>query len=94
MMIAYNYNLPIIASDIEGFRERINNGVNGYLFKKNDIEDLKRILELCINQTPEEYERIRSNAKRFSDLEYGVDSIINKYKIMLNSHIQYLMRRK
>ena len=34
-MIAYNYNLPVIASDISGFAERVEDGKNGYLFKQN-----------------------------------------------------------
>ena len=40
-MIAYNYNLPVIASDIDGFAERVEDGVNGFLFRVNDKESLK-----------------------------------------------------
>lgn len=29
-MIAYNYNLPVIASDIDGFKERVVDGENGF----------------------------------------------------------------
>ena len=36
-MIAYYYNLPVIASDIEGFAERVIDGENGYLFKRNNF---------------------------------------------------------
>ena len=31
-MIAYYYNLPVIASDIEGFNERVVDVVFGFLF--------------------------------------------------------------
>ena len=33
-MIAYNYNLPVIASDIEGFAERVEDGENSFLVRK------------------------------------------------------------
>ncbi len=87
MMIAYNYNLPIIATNINGFKERIEDGVNGYLFEKNDVKDLKRVLEFCINQSEEDYNRIKENMKAFVDKEYSQFAIIQKYKEMLVNFI-------
>lgn len=87
MMIAYNYNLPIIATDIEGFRERILNGENGYLFEKNNVEDLKRVLIYCIDQSEDEYRRIKTNATAFATREYSIDAVITKYCEMLNGFI-------
>lgn len=93
MMIAYNYNLPMIASDLEGFKERIVDGENGYLFKRNDVEDLKRVLIHCINQSIEDYQRIKNNAKAFAESEYSMSVVIEKYRRMLDSFIAKNERR-
>lgn len=87
MMIAYNYGLPIIASDIDGFKERIKDGENGFLFKKNDVTDLKRILEFCIDQKEEDYRRIKENAISFAVKEYAPDIVLAKYRDMLDKFI-------
>lgn len=87
MMIAYNYGLPIIATDIEGFKERIEDGENGYLFKKNDVHDLKRVLKHCISQSKKDYNRIKENAKIFVEKEYSSKVVIAKYQEMLDRFI-------
>lgn len=40
-MIAYNYNLPVIASNIDGFAERVEDGKNGFLFEPRNVESLR-----------------------------------------------------
>lgn len=40
LMSAINFEMPIIASNLGGFSEIIEDGKNGYLFKKEDSEDL------------------------------------------------------
>ena len=87
MMIAYHYNLPIIATNIDGFRERILDGENGFLFEKNNVNDLKRVLSNCIKQSLEDYTRIKQNAQKFSDSEYGKGAVISKYRLMLDKII-------
>lgn len=87
MMISYNYNLPIIASDIDSFKERIEDGKNGYLFKTNSIDDLRRVLETCIDQNEYEYNNIKDNMKSFVEQEYSQKIIIQKYCNMLDSFI-------
>ena len=87
MMIAYNYGLPIIASDIEGFKERITDGENGFLFKKNDVNDLRRVLQLCIDQSDGTYNQIKENAIAFARNEYSPDVVLDKYKTMIDDFI-------
>lgn len=52
--------LVILASDIPGMREIVKNGVNGYLFTKGDLDDLKEKL-LYLKKNPKEIERISKN---------------------------------
>lgn len=83
-MIAYYYNLPIIASNLDGFTERITDGIDGYIFPVNDVTALKDVLEKCINQTEEEYDMIKTNMARRVNDEYSVDVVIGKYKQMID----------
>ena len=43
--LGFKYDRPTIASDIGGMKEAIKEGINGYLFKAGDKEDLKRVLK-------------------------------------------------
>lgn len=83
-MIAYNYNLPVIATDLEGFTERVTDGVDGYIFPVNDVNALKEVLEKCISQTEEEYSIIKTNMAKRVDEEYSLEVVIDKYKNMID----------
>lgn len=83
-MIAYNYNLPVIATDIDGFTERITDGEDGYFFPVNDVDALKRLLEKCIDQPKEEYLRIKENMTKRVEQEYSPKVVIEKYKDMID----------
>lgn len=48
ILIAMMYGKPIIASDIGGMREMVISGLNGYLVKPNDPENLKVAMQYFI----------------------------------------------
>ncbi|MDI9873360.1 glycosyltransferase family 4 protein [Flectobacillus rivi] len=89
LKIAFNYNVPVIASDQPGFSDEIIDGVNGYLFKTGDVKDLSRVLINVIQTHNENYERLRISQDKWVQDMYSDDVILNKYvemfeKIMLN----------
>ena len=59
-MIAYNYGLPVIASDIDGFAERVEDGVNGFLFKRNEEASLIQALTQAASLSKEDYAALRT----------------------------------
>ncbi len=78
-MIAYYYNLPVIASDIDGFKERVIDGVNGLLFKNRSVSDLKSKIIKAVNMTEEERACMRKSLKTFSDENFNLAKVSEKY---------------
>lgn len=87
-MIAYYYNLPVIASDIEGFKERVIDNVNGLLFKSKDKDDLKEKIIKAANLSDEEKAEMKANLKRFSEDNFSLREVSRKYIEYFNSLIQ------
>lgn len=88
LKIAFNYNLPVIASDLPGFRDEIKDGVNGFCFKKGDVNDLARVMKECIVQNKEEYETLRKNMDEYTKMHYSSGVVLEKYHEMFESVIQ------
>ena len=75
LLIALNYSLPIIASDIEEFRMIVHHGQNGFLFKNGSRAALIRVFNNVLNMSEEEKKEMR----RQQSIER--DSYINQYNI-------------
>ena len=78
-MIAYYYNLPVIASDIDGFKERIVDGENSLLFKNKSVSDLKNKIIEAVNMSRDEQADMRRKLKVFSDDNFSLTKIGEKY---------------
>lgn len=81
--VALNYDKPVIVSDLPGFLEDIKDGENGYIFKNNDVDDLARVMEICINNTLEEYDRLVKNVTEFVNNKYSSEKILSQYVNMI-----------
>ena len=79
-MVAYNYNMPVIATRIDGFEEHITDGYDGYLFEANDVDDLQRILGRVITMSQDEYVRLRTNLKDSIMKRYAPTVLLQEYK--------------
>ena len=69
MLIALNYALPVISSDIKEFRGFVEDGVNGFLFEKGDPNSLANVIKKLLNLTPEERDNIKK-AQNKRKLDY------------------------
>jgi len=56
--------LPVIGSDIPAIRNRIDDGVNGFLFKKGSAEDLAEKLGHLFSLSPEERKKMGENGRK------------------------------
>jgi glycosyltransferase involved in cell wall biosynthesis len=87
-MIAYNYNLPVIASNIDGFKERIVNNENGFLFEVNNIESLKETLAKAVSLPANDYTEMKNRLKLFVGKNYSLQSILKNYITFFDSLVK------
>jgi glycosyltransferase involved in cell wall biosynthesis len=69
---------PVIASDIPGPKDIITQGYDGFLFEKQNVNELKRYLELCLSD--EKLRRkIGENARKTVEEKYTFNKIAQEY---------------
>ena len=80
---------PIIATDVTGCREVVEHGVNGYLCKVRDANDLaqkmKDMIKLSIDEKREMGLRGREKMKRNFDEKVIVQQIVNRIENVLKA---------
>lgn len=86
-MIAYNYNLPVIASNIPGFTERVENGINGFIFNVDDKKSLTNAIVKAITMEKDEYTRMKQSLSEYVKRSFSLKSVASKYIIYFNSII-------
>lgn len=82
--VAFRYNLPTIVSDIEPFKEFVENNVTGITFKSEDANDLANKMLYLINNHAVEYSRLSNAQASFVEKELSLKSIVNRYIDYLN----------
>jgi len=81
---AFATKTPVIASNIGGIPELIDDRVNGLLFKAGDSDALYTIIELIKNNTSI-LDELRKNISLPKDIKTNALEIENLYKSLLNN---------
>jgi glycosyltransferase involved in cell wall biosynthesis len=76
----------VIATDVGGISEIVNNEVTGYIYKKNDIKQLSSILEK-LYYNPLLYLSLSHNARLFAKDNFSPSMISHKTKCLYSSII-------
>lgn len=84
LKVAINYNVPIIASDLPGFRQDIEEGVNGFFFKQGDVKDLEKALIERLKHHHADYSLLLEKMHWHSIDNYSTDIINSKYASMFS----------
>lgn len=84
-MIAYNYNLPVIASNLDGFTERIENNVNGFIFEEGNLNSLIEVIVKAINIDDVKYIEMKNNLKSYVNDHFSVNAVAKRYIEYFNS---------
>lgn len=75
---ALSIGLVIVASNVEGTPEAIQENVNGFLFKPKNIKELSIKLIQALNLKDNEIEMIRKNNIELAKRKYSWEGIINE----------------
>lgn len=89
LKVAFNYNIPVIVSDLDGFKDEVLDHVNGYIFKSESIEDLKDKMKIAINDFNSDYEDLSNKVKEFNFRNYSNLSISKKYLQMFENVLSW-----
>jgi len=81
--VAYQYNKPVIVSDIDSFKQFVIDGNTGFFFKNESQESLTNILKKVISDHDENYQKLKDNIKSFVEKELAIENVVMKYKEML-----------
>lgn len=79
---AYNYNTPVIVSNLPGFMDEMKEGIDGYSFISGDVTDLKRVMVECIKKDRNQYDGLCKKMKHHINETYSLPSIVEKYQSM------------
>ena len=77
--IAFNYNLPIIASNLPGFSDEILENVNGYLFEPGNVNDLVRVMASAIDTYTRDYSKLKASMAEHTEQYYSAEKIASQY---------------
>lgn len=77
--VAFNYDVPVITSDIPQFMEFVANGENGFTFKSEDVISLKNVLKQCLDMDGLLYEKLIDTTQKFVRENYSLSSICERY---------------
>lgn len=84
MMVAINYNKPIIASRLNAFEENIIDGFNGYFIEPADINDLAEKMMTIISNHKSKFDELVNNQIEFKNNKYSDIKIVEEYKKMFS----------
>jgi glycosyltransferase involved in cell wall biosynthesis len=79
LLTAYNYKVPAIASDLEGFAEYIQDGQTGYLFESGNIKALANQLEKAMDLDGNDYQKMITKLDTYISTDISIEGISAKY---------------
>ena len=83
LLIAYNYNIPVIASDIELFKTMVSDKQNGFLFERGSLVSLIKVLDVANNLSESQYQLL---VKNMSERKEQYQSTTN-FKLALDTFL-------
>lgn len=84
---------PLIASDIAGCKQTIEEKKNGFLCKVKDALDLARAMKVMYNLAEEELQQMGQYSRKKVEEEFDEKIVIQKYLDIINSYHR-LLRKK
>ncbi len=88
LTLAYQYNKPIIVSDIESFKQFVINGSTGFVFRSESTKSLSSALMEAISTHDGKYAALKENVRLFVEKELSIETILGLYRAFLNKCLE------
>lgn len=85
LMIAFNYGIPVIASDLPGFRD-YSEGVSNF-FRPGDVSELYNVLINAVSLKGKNYLKIKKTLEQNVKKNFSPDAVVKKYLKAFNEFI-------
>lgn len=85
LMIAYNYNVPVIASDAPGFNEFFMDGVSGYQYNQSLPNHIDLVLAMAIERSNDEYYALKTRMAKLIEDKYSAQKLCTAYETMFEA---------
>lgn len=92
LKVAFNYNIPVIVSDLPGFTDEVKDGVNGYIFKRGSATDLENVLIKVLENHKRDYDELIKKMKCYTQTFYSVDTLNKNYTGMFERVLKNLCK--
>lgn len=80
MMVAMNYEKPVLASKLKAFEEYIEDGKNGVFFSPANVDELTEKMVYILENHENIYPEFKENFKEIKQNKFNTDQIVKKYK--------------
>ena len=87
LMIAYNFGIVPIVSDLGGFKELVADNENGFVFKNGSAEELAQKMKYILDLNFDERRKIKDSLRKYVTDEYDINKFTRQYKQMFESVI-------
>lgn len=77
--VAFNYSVPVITSDIIQFREFVEEERNGFLFKSEQLESLKHVMQKALEMPRTQYDDLLKSTEAYVKKNYSLQAITARY---------------
>ena len=92
--LAYQYERPVITSDIDAFGDAVLEGTTGYRFRSLSQESLCEVMRKVIRNHNDVYDCLTRNVKDYVTREYSVSEIVARYRSFIDDTIASAGRRE
>ena len=79
LRMAYGYNLPVITSNLDGFKESVVENVTGIFCRVNDTESLANVMLEVIENHPTMYNELKNKQVDYIHKNMSQEVIISRY---------------
>jgi len=73
-MEAQSFGIPVIATDVGGTREIVNDNTGWLIASDVTAQDLAQSIKKAIERTPEEKTKMRENARNFWEKSFNAET--------------------